>query len=89
MLFWGGGGVEWANSEKCVVDCARWERGVDPRDKISRFSISRGWHLWHTVTIIITVIIINHFQEIEGEPEFCLKEIKTGITFFFYNLHWK
>ena len=28
------------------------------------------------------ITIINHFQEIEGEPEFCLKEIKTGFTFF-------
>ena len=29
----GGGGVEWANSGKCVVDCARWVRDFDPRDK--------------------------------------------------------
>ena len=29
----GGGGVEWADSGKCVVDCARWGRGVDLRDK--------------------------------------------------------
>jgi len=31
--FFRGGGVEWANSGKCLVDCARWERGVDLRDK--------------------------------------------------------
>ena len=28
------------------------------------------------------ITLINHFQEIECEPQFCLKEIKTGITFF-------
>ena len=33
--FFRGGGVEWANSGKCLVDCARWERGVDLRDKKS------------------------------------------------------
>ena len=28
-IFGGGGGVEWVNSGKCVVDYARWGRGVD------------------------------------------------------------
>ena len=33
MRFLGGGGVDWANSGKCVVDCARWGSCVDPREK--------------------------------------------------------
>ena len=32
-FFEGAGGVDWANSGKNMIDCARWERGVDPRDK--------------------------------------------------------
>ena len=35
-----------------------------------------------TIIIKVITIIINHLQEIEGEPEFCLKEIQTGITLF-------
>jgi len=31
--FFGGRRVEWVNSGKCVVDCARWGRGIDPHDK--------------------------------------------------------
>ena len=33
MRFFGGGGVDCANSGKCVVDCARWGSCVDPREK--------------------------------------------------------
>ena len=30
-----------------------------------------------------SITIINCFQEIKNGPEFRLKEIKTGVTFFF------
>ena len=34
-FIFGGGGVEWANSGKCVVDWAMWGRGINPHDKKS------------------------------------------------------
>ena len=33
MRFLRGGGVDCANSGKCVVDCVRWGSCVDPREK--------------------------------------------------------
>jgi len=35
--FLGGGVVERANSRRCVVECARWGRGVTRVTKIPRF----------------------------------------------------